>query len=157
MTKKRVADLGRRGIREAGSRERVAKVLGRSPSSVSYDSTTRTNPEVARFYREVLVPLAESPTTTARALAYATVAVVDAIEWHDQPTATLVDRALYLMDRLPTYRQAVQDAAISGDDQAHAEAHEKYGTASTELGGIAHVLRARGVSLLEYYRRRKAS
>lgn len=141
-------------MREAGSPADVGRALGKSPSTVRHERTSRTNP-VIEAACDMLMRLRQMPGCDPAAIRRRLDEAMDLEDLTAADDETLIERGIYLIDHEDEVQAEENSACRMGGD-GYWEACRKTGVLHTELSLIGIELAERGVDLLDTYRGRKA-
>lgn len=144
-----VRRLSQRALREAGTPTNVGRALGKAQSTISHESTTRTNPTIQAAL-ELLIRLRQHPDVDPTALR---LAMDEALDLEDLTLAddeTLIARGLWLMPE-ENRSDALEDDASYLDPHTHAEALRRHSRIAAELAAILDELAYREIDLHQLY------
>lgn len=153
-TRRHAERLGVRALRGTGKIRDVADVLGRSPGRAGHNMKDEAHPTVRDFVSLVLTMSGSSAIRLRPVLE----ALEEAVELNDilrAPTATLIDRGLYLLDHENDV--GAHEDRLSMVGAGHSDALREVAEVSRELAAIIDELAARAVDLHALYRERAAA
>lgn len=146
--------LAKRSIRYAGARKDVARVLQRSPSTISHEVRNRAHPTLKASFA-MMVSLSEDAKVSPWAFAVACKEAVELATVLDSDDDSLIASGIRLLTEENDTDRVEDDATLAGE-LAHAEALARHAEVCLKLSATLVEAHERGIALHALYRERQS-